>query len=73
MFVKMNVPNIVASCVVLLNISELYGDHCQNEWVVQVETTQSVGRNTSTLANTSTSSATASTCSIHDAIRGSLQ
>ena len=63
-----NVPNIVASCVVLHNICEMYGDHCQNEWVVQVET---VGRNTSTSANTSTSSATAS--SIRNAIRDSLQ
>ena len=65
-----NVPNIVASCVVLHNVCELYGDHCSDDWVVNVETTRSASRNTSTSSTSSTSSSTAS--SIRNAIRDSL-
>ena len=28
-----NVPNIVASCVVLHNMCKMFGDHCDNEWI----------------------------------------
>jgi len=27
-----NVPNVVATCVILHNIYEMYGDHFQSEW-----------------------------------------
>ena len=32
-----NIPNVVASCVVLHNMCEIYGDHCLQEWVVNTE------------------------------------
>ena len=28
-----NVPNVVASCVALHNMCEMFGDHCDNEWI----------------------------------------
>ena len=28
-----NVPNVIASCVVLHNMCEMYGDHCADEWI----------------------------------------
>ena len=28
-----NVPNIVASCVVLHNMCKMFGDHCDIEWI----------------------------------------
>lgn len=65
-----NVPNIVASCVVLHNVCELYGDNCSDDWVVETETTQSVNRCTPT-GTSSISSSNAS--SIRNAIRDSLQ
>ena len=61
-----NVPNIVSTCVVLHNICELHGDSCEDEWMVEVNTTRSTGNSTAT----PTSSTTAS--SIRDAIRDSL-
>lgn len=63
-----NVSNIVASCVVLHNICEMYGDHCHQDWVVNVETTRSP---TSSTTNSAASSATAS--NIRNAIRDFLQ
>ena len=36
-----NVPNIVASCVVLHNLCESYGDYCHQDWIVDVVTTRS--------------------------------
>ena len=27
-----NIPNVVATCVILHNIYEMYGDHFQSEW-----------------------------------------
>ena len=41
-----NVPNIVASCVVLHNVCELYGDHCHQDWIVDVETTRTTNSTT---------------------------
>ena len=32
-----NVPNVVASCVVLHNTCEMFGDHCDNEWIYHEE------------------------------------
>lgn len=65
-----NVTNVVASCVVLHNICELYGDHCRNEWVVDTSTTQSpAGTSAYSLSATPNSTAT----SIRDAIRDHLQ
>ena len=32
-----NVPNIVASCVVLHNLCETFGDHCEDEWIYHEE------------------------------------
>lgn len=61
-----NVPNIVASCVVLHNICEMYGDDCLHEWVATDELSDSTGSS----ASISTSSTTAST--IRDAIKDSL-
>ena len=31
-FVLENVPNVVAACVVLHNLCEMYGDHFESEW-----------------------------------------
>ena len=31
----LNVPNIVASCTVLHNMCEIYGDHCSQNWIVE--------------------------------------
>ena len=28
-----NVPNVVAACVLLHNMCEMFGDHCSDEWV----------------------------------------
>lgn len=60
-----NVPNVVASCVVLHNICEIYGDHCLEEWVVQEEHPSSMNT-TSTVSTHSTAS------SIRDAIKNFL-
>ena len=35
-----NVPNVVASCVVLHNMCEMYGDHCDNEWIHHEESSR---------------------------------
>ena len=65
-----NVTNVVASCVVLHKICELYGDHCRDEWVVDTSTTQSpAGTSAYSLSATPNSTAT----SIRDAIRDHLQ
>ena len=31
-FALENVPNVVAACVILHNLCEMYGDHFQSEW-----------------------------------------
>ena len=31
-FMLENVPNVVAACVILHNICEVFGDHFQSEW-----------------------------------------
>lgn len=62
-----NVPNVVASCVVLHNICEICGDYCLQEWVIN-EVTPTSG--TSAPTSSTTSSSTAS--SIRDAIKNSL-
>ena len=60
----LNVPNIVASCVVLHNIWEIYGDRCSQEWIVQESSSDSIS---------STQSCTSHTASvIRDAIKDSL-
>jgi len=35
-----NVPNVVAACVVLHNMCEMFGDHCTDEWVYHKAPTQ---------------------------------
>ena len=30
-----NVPDVVAACVVLHNVCEMFGDECQSEWINQ--------------------------------------
>lgn len=62
-----NVPNIVATCVVLHNICELHGDSCEDEWMVEVDTTRSTGNSAATPTSTTTIAS-----SIRDAIRDSL-
>ena len=36
-FMLENVPNIVATCVILHNICEMFGDHFQSEWELHEE------------------------------------
>ena len=36
-----NVPNIVARCVILHNICEMFGDHFQSQWELHEEPQQS--------------------------------
>ena len=62
-----NVPNIVASCVVLHNICEIYGDHCLQEWVINEEPSDSTS---SSISAPTTSSTIAS--SVRVAIKDSL-
>ena len=62
-----NAPNIVASCVVLHNVCELYGDQCQQNWIVSVTNT---GTTSNACASSSTRSSTATR--IRNAIRDSL-
>ena len=62
-----NAPNIVASCVVLHNVCELYGDQCQQDWIVSVTNT---GTTSNTCASSFISSSTATR--IRNAIRDSL-
>ena len=40
-FMLENVPNIVAQCVILHNICEMFGDHFQSEWELHEEPQQS--------------------------------
>lgn len=73
-----NVPNIVASCVVLHNICELYRDFCNDDWIVDVETTHSTSNTLSSSSSSSSNSTATSTVSssatdIRNAIRDSLQ
>ena len=37
-FALENVPNIVAACIILHNLCEMYGDHFQSEWEVNEHT-----------------------------------
>lgn len=62
-----NVPNIIASCIVLHNICETCGDQCSDEWIV-VEERHNTGGTSATTAIVP-GSATA----IRDAIRDELQ
>ena len=61
-----NVPNIVASCVVLHNMCEIYGDYCLEEWVLHEV-------NRSRLDNTSNSSTPCSTTCTASAIRDAIK
>ena len=63
-----NVPNIIASCVVLHNICEIYGDLCLHEWVVNEEESFLI----SSSSPTSIQTRNTTTSSIRDAIRDSL-
>ena len=36
-----NVPNIVAQCIILHNICEMFGDHFKSEWELHEEPQQS--------------------------------
>ena len=65
-----NATNVVASCVVLHNICELYGDNCRDEWVVETETTRSSAGTNANPSSSTTPSSTAT--SIRDAIRDDL-
>ena len=51
-----NVPNVVATCVVLHNMCEMFGDNCREEWVHQEE--PSVAQPTSITSRYSETSAT---------------
>ena len=51
-----NVPNVVAACVVLHNMCEMFGDNCREEWVHQEE--PSVAQPTSVTSHYSETSAT---------------
>jgi len=47
-FALENVPNVVAACVILHNLCEMYGDHFQPEWeldntVVDTDTSHTTG------------------------------
>ena len=50
-FVLENFPNVVAACVVLHNLCEMYGDHFESEWKlserceVEADTTHGISRN----------------------------
>ena len=39
-----NVPNIVAQCIILCNICEMFGDHFKSEWELHEEPQQSETR-----------------------------
>lgn len=64
-----NVPNIIASCIVLHNICEFYGDHCSEEWVVDEGNSNPTGGGSTSSTTSSSTTATA----IRDAIRDELQ
>ena len=51
-----NVPNVFATCVVLHNMCEMFGDNCREEWVHQEE--PSVAQLTSVTSYFSKTSAT---------------
>ena len=40
-FMLENVPNIVAQCVILCNMCEMFGDHFKSEWELHEEPQQS--------------------------------
>lgn len=61
-----NVPCIIASCIVLHNLCEMYSDHCSEDWITE-EDNETGGVSASTTA-TSTNTATA----IRNAIRDQL-
>ena len=63
-----NVPNVVASCVTLHNICELYGDHCSDEWVVDERGATAAVASTQSGANSTNTTAT----EIRDAIKDFL-
>ena len=65
-----NVPNIVASCVVLHNFCEIFGDSCLLEWIVNDPTVVSHFSSTSTPS--SGTAARAAGSRIRDAIRDSI-
>ena len=60
-----NVPNIIASCIVLHNICETGGDQCSHEWIVE--------QHASSTFATTTAVVHGSAAAIRDAIRDELQ
>ena len=60
-----NVPKVVASCVILHNICELYGDMCLDEWL---ESDHSNNVSQSHYHTTITSSSASNAAQIRDAI-----
>ena len=65
-----NVPNIVAACVVLHNMCEIYGDQCQLDWIVDDPSIASHLPDTSFSGSESNSRVTATR--IRNAIRDSF-
>ena len=65
-----NVTNIVASCVVLHNVCEIFGDQCLPEWIVSDPCV--VSHSPSTFTSVSGTAARAAGARIRDAIRDSL-
>ncbi|XP_062523298.1 uncharacterized protein LOC134197960 [Corticium candelabrum] len=39
-----NVGNVVAACVVLHNLCEMFGDHCSEEWTIQEDASAACGQ-----------------------------
>lgn len=63
-----NVPNIIASYIILHNICETGGDQCLGEWVIEEESQHTSGSFTTEAAPVQGSAA-----AIRDAIRDELQ
>ena len=62
-----NVPDVIASCVTLHNVCEVYGDHYLHEWVVSEENSRPT-----TILSTAPTFNNIVACSIRNAIRDFL-
>ena len=68
-----NVPNVIATCVVLHNLCETLGDQCQSDWFTDDTSLSSQGTTSTQSTASRTSSTSAATAAlIRDAIRDSL-
>ena len=69
-----NVPNVIATCVVLHNLCETLGDRCQSDWFTDDTSLSSQGTTATQPTASQPSSSTSATTAvlIRDAIRDSL-